>query len=599
MIVSMGSGTNATAPESLAAAEWLNFCEDQAATLASEFFRNFRVYLGSNPAQDRPDAAARFAQRFVECFQRDFRQCVDTGQPLRGARAAATAGAPPPPSSASSERDRRPSESRTRSFFRKLSFRKKKDKRLDDASSLGNDQSIRANASRATRKEGVVDRFVVDRKGVVNARKASKCRLVIAASPQAGGGHVLEIYVPPKSSKPVLSINVTSIEEVRHASAAEIPERHTAFVLKADKNVHEAFEAGGTMELNNWLSEIEACMLDDRRSGLGPGRSPRLDPSLSVRAHYPPTAGIDHVVSGSSNNGGSGAAAVAAQWLGGGMSAGPPTSPVTPPPELPARSVSRAAQMVNNSRTVTPPLTSGLHGSVMAAAASDTASLASGGGVLTGPAGGSAELTLADGSAAAEYYLHDYEWFHGLLSRMDAAHLVLRGGADAHGVFLVRQSETRKGELVLTFNFQGRAKHLRMTLNNGGQCRVQHLWFQTIFDMLEHFRTHPIPLESGGSSDVTLTDFVPASQMARNAAGFDPASCNDSAMLPAADGSLPRRTVKHMVSVDSSTDDIGPSDSPRSAGHYQRQSTAPPQQQPQGAAIIPADRMFDNHYSFV
>lgn len=338
-----------------------------------------------------------------------------------------------------------------------------------------------------------------------------KCRLVLRERDREGGErgeeYYLEFFIPPKSSKPRLTVPCCSIVDVRSTTALEVPDKENTFLLQLEGSAQYVIETRDAVQMRAWLSDIRnGICLSEQEDAEGVCGGP-LDIS-----------GTPEVVDRLSQ--------VCYGGIGG---SSPLMDPL--PPELPPRA----------------PLDE-----------PDSRILGGGGASLGTPfaetpdATGSflfSETTVAE---AVEHPLSECQWFHGTLSRLKAAQLVLAGGPASHGVFLVRQSETRRGEYVLTFNFQGKAKHLRLSLNEDGQCRVQHLWFQSIFDMLEHFRVHPIPLESGGASDVTLISFVGATavrQPGRDRAGSRPTVCDvittrhpDSPSTPISDCVLDQQT---------------------------------------------------------
>ncbi|XP_055002589.1 SH2B adapter protein 3 [Sorex araneus] len=417
---------------------WSDFCERHAVATARELARQYWAFARAHP-QQAPLRAELVSLHFADLFQRYFcREVRDARPPRPPARDYRDTGREPGPArglpkARSSEElaPPRPAPCALQHLRRGLRhlFRRRSAGELPPAGDAP-DAAARPGPARKllpwslTReppaealKEAALRYSLADEAAMDSGARWQRGRLALrrAGGPDGAAERVLELFDPPKSSKPRIQAACSSIQEVRRCTRLEMPDNLYTFVLKVKDRTDIIFEVGDEQQLNSWMAELREC------TGQGPERADTETQSAALEP-------------------------------------GPASSP---------------------------------------GGSTDSLNQGASPGGLLDPA-----------CQKTEHFLACYPWFHGPISRVKAAQLVQLQGPDAHGVFLVRQSETRRGEYVLTFNFQGIAKHLRLSLTERGQCRVQHLHFPSVVAMLHHFQTSPIPLECGGACDVRLSSYV-------------------------------------------------------------------------------------------
>uniref|UniRef100_UPI00398EF64A SH2B adapter protein 3 isoform X2 n=1 Tax=Pristiophorus japonicus TaxID=55135 RepID=UPI00398EF64A len=272
---------------------------------------------------------------------------------------------------------------------------------------------------RDVRKEGVLNYMVVDDVSMDMGTRWQKCRLLVRKAKSCeGDGYVLELFDPPKCSKPKHSTPCSAITEIRTCTQLEMPDNINTFVLKVNSFLEVIFETVNDQQLNLWTTDIRECIN---------AWSDGADVELLTTSH----SDIMQTVSVDGN-------------------------------------------------------TDSIH------------------------QGAAHHCSTEQSYHKTDQLFSSYAWFHGPISRFKAAQLVQVPGTEGHGVFLVRQSETQRGEYVLTFNYQGRAKHLRLLVTERGQCLVQHFRFPSVTEMLNYFGTFAIPLECGTTCEVKLSSYVVA-----------------------------------------------------------------------------------------
>ena len=316
-----------------------------------------------------------------------------------------------------------PSVLKQRPFFRRFSFKGiTRGKALNIFHKQGSDEvELSSSLNHKGEKKGKTAKIVVEcqKEGLVNfiggdaamdgSSNWEKCKMMLV---KAAGGYMLEFFSPPKMSKPKTGVFCFLITEARETTALEMPDKENTFVLKTENSQEYIVEAPDSAEMRSWLHNIHSCMRQ-HVPGSSKGPKDQIGNDRMFRLGLAESQSMQHFHPASR-----------LEFLGSGHQ---PVTLADLPPRL-AGELGAAAALRDGSQ-----------------------SSVAGARVIFVP---NVNRVSLSGDGDIFPILGDYPWFHGTLSRGDAASMVLHHSVTGHGVFLVRQSETRKGEYVLTFNFQ-------------------------------------------------------------------------------------------------------------------------------------------------
>jgi len=96
-------------------------------------------------------------------------------------------------------------------------------------------------------------------------------------------------------------------------------------------------------------------------------------------------------------------------------------------------------------------------------------------------------------------------WFHGQMSGREAEECLMMGKAK-HGSFLVRLSQSKPGEYVMSVRVEERVSHVMIRCQDGKYDFGGGAQFESLRELVEYYRTNPM-VEQGGAVVLLVTPF--------------------------------------------------------------------------------------------